>query len=446
MKLVLDAQQDFIKQSAANEPSFAASKKDGEFQLNFQFGDFVTKLKEIASSFKNNVSDGPLVKALSANPGTVDDSNFLSGFLEGLGLENLAGKYEENRGIERQKQEYVQKFMDENPAAQILSPETAMAAAEENFRMLREGTMPQGTQTVQPMDKETALEQGETVKQQVELDKQLVSDVAELKLVSETNLPFLKEIRDISEDMLLQLQIIAQNAGGGGGFLPGGGGADKKPKPGGGKGRVGKILEKSKGLFQGMGAGFANLAAPLTVGMAGYSIYSNEQAVDAGTMTREEATKENTKEVVGTGAGLATAKAAAAASLPFAPMAGPAAPLVPIVAGIAGFFLGDAAARLVTDSIMSQPNDGSMDLSGSMESMDPESAIFAAPLSSSVPATSASNQLNKQTAAGKVEVQQTTQNNVSSPTTVINNSIRGDKSPKNDEPTFDRYTQQRAYP
>jgi hypothetical protein len=104
MKLVLDAQQDFIKQSAANEPSFAASKKDGEFQLNFQFGDFVTKLKEIASSFKNTVSDGPLVKALSANPGTVDDGNFLSGFLEGLGLENLAGKYEENRGIERLKQ------------------------------------------------------------------------------------------------------------------------------------------------------------------------------------------------------------------------------------------------------------------------------------------------------------------------------------------------------
>ena len=446
MKLVLDAQQDFIKQSAANEPSFAAAKKDGEFQLNFQFGDFVTKLKEIASSFKNNVSDGPLGKAV-ADQFDAQDTNFLSGFLEGLGLDEVAAKYVDNRGVERQKEEYVTKFMDENPAAQVLTPETARAAAEEEFRMKREGTMPQGTQTVEPMDKEGVLEQAEIAQNSVELDKQLTSDVAELKTVSEENLPLLKELQDLNEQMLIQLQIIASNIGSGGMLgIPGVDG--KKPKPGKGPkgkpGAAGKVLQGAKGVLGGLGTAGSKLLTPLTVGMAGYNIYENEQAVNAGTMTREDATKENTKEVVGTGSGLAAAALVGAKATALAAPLGPAAPVVGLLAGAAAFFLGDKLGRTVTESI--QNSEPSADLVGSMDSEMDSLGVLSMPIESSVPVQSKSNQLEKQTGAGGLEIQNSTQNNVNAPTTVVNNNIKQSKSPSNDEPTFGRYTQQRMYP
>jgi len=446
MKLVLDAQQDFIKQSAANEPSFAAAKKDGEFQLNFQFGDFVTKLKEIASSFKNNVSDGPLGKAV-ADQFDAQDTNFLSGFLEGLGLDEVAAKYVDNRGVERQKEEYVTKFMDENPAAQVLTPETARAAAEEEFRMKREGTMPQGTQTVEPMDKEGVLEQAEIAQNSVELDKQLTSDVAELKTVSEENLPLLKELQDLNEQMLIQLQIIASNIGSGGMFgIPGVDG--KKPKPGKGPkgkpGAAGKVLQGAKGVLGGLGTAGSKLLTPLTVGMAGYNIYENEQAVNAGTMTREDATKENTKEVVGTGSGLAAAALVGAKATALAAPLGPAAPVVGLLAGAAAFFLGDKLGRTVTESI--QNSEPSADLVGSMDSEMDSLGVLSMPIESSVPVQSKSNQLEKQAGSGGLEIQQTTQNNVNAPTTVINNNMKQNKSPRNEDRTSDRYTQQRMYP
>jgi hypothetical protein len=454
MKLVLDAQQDFIKQSAANEPSFAAAKKDGEFQMNFQFGDFVTKLKEIASSFKNNVSDGPLGKAV-AGQFDAQDTNFLSGLLEGLGLDEVAAKYVENRGVERQKEEYVTKFMDENPAAQVLTPETARAAAEEEFRMKREGTMPQGTQTVEPMGKEGVLEQAEITQNSVELDKQLTADVAGLKTVSEENLPLIKELQDLNEQMLIQLQIIAGNIGNMGGSpldaLGGGKGSGGKgaPKKGGKAGIGGKILQGAKGLLGGIGRAAGPVGTAIAVGSTGVDIYQREKAVDAGTIDRETATKENTKDVAGTGTGLAGAAGGAKLGLMAGALAGPAAPVVApvlgIIGGIAGFFLGDKIGRAATEAVQNAGEQG--DLGSTMDGFtDPMGGVYSMPADSGVPVQSKSNQLDKQSGGGGVDIQQTTQNNVNAPTTVVNNNIKQNKSPSNDEPTFGRYTQQRMYP
>jgi hypothetical protein len=72
--------------------------------------------------------------------------------------------------------------------------------------------------------------------------------------------------------------------------------------------------------------------------------------------------------------------------------------------------------------------------------------VLSMPIESSVPVQSKSNQLEKQAGSGGLEIQQTTQNNVNAPTTVINNNMKQNKSPRNEEPTFDRYTQQRMYP
>jgi hypothetical protein len=447
MKLVLDAQQDFIKQSAANEPSFATSKKDGEFQLNFQFNDFVSKLKEIGNSFKNTVGGSPLGKAIG-DTFDAKDTNALSGFLEGLGLDDLAAKYVENRGVERQKGEYVQKFMEENPAAQILTPETARAAAEEDFRMKREGTMPQATQMTEPTSKETILEQAEMQQNSVELDKQLTADVSGLKTVSEENLPLLKELQDLNEQMLLQLQLIAANIGNMGSPLdmipdskgskkPGGKGP--KAKPGGG-GKLGGL----KGILGGIGSVGAKIATPATIGMAGYDIYQNEKAVDEGTMTREDATKENTKTGVGTATGLTAAALVAGKATVLAAPLGPAAPVVGLLAGAAAFFLGDKLGRAVTESI--QNSEPSQNVTGTMDAELDAMGVLSMPIESPVTVQSRSNQLDKQTGTGGLEIQQTTQNNVNAPTTVINNNIKQQKSPSNDEPTFGRYTQQRAYP
>jgi hypothetical protein len=447
MKLILDAQQDFINQSAANEPSFAATKKDGEFQLNFQFGDFVTKLKEIGNSFKNTVSDGPLGKAI-AGQFDAQDTNWLSGVLEGLGLDDVAAKYIDNRRDDREKEQFVQKFMNENPAAQVLSAETARAAAEEEYRMMRDGTKPMGTSLTEPMDKETALEQAEITQNQVELDQRMTSDIADLKVAAEQQLPMFRELQRTAEDMLLQLQIIAQNINQGGSnmFLPDGGNNDKKPKkrgrvPGGARDAV-KPAAAAVGL---MGRAAPGVGTALAVGSAGYDVYQREQDVDAGLISREEATKENTKDVAGTGTGLAAAgvvglKATALA----APVVGPFAPVVGGIAALAAFYFGDAVGRAVTETIQESGN--STDISGSTDMMDPEQMIFAAPLDSTVPAQSTSNQLEKQTGGGGMEIQQSTQNNVNAPTTVINNNTNMRKTPRNEEPTFDRYTQQRAYP
>lgn len=445
MKLVLDAQQDFINKSAANEPSFAVAKTGGEFQLNFKFGDFVTKLREIGASFKNNVSDGPLSKAV-AGQFDAQDTNFLSGILEGLGLDNVAKDYIDNRRENREKEEFVQKFMNENPATEILTPETARAAAEEEFRMMRDGTKPEPVSLTETMDKETVLEQATITQKQVELDGRMTSDIADIKENAEQQLPIVKELQSIAEQMLLQLQIIAANGIGGGGLLgiPDFGGKNPKPGPGGKKGIGSRIAAGAKGLLGGVSGVAGKLAIPITLGMGGYEVFKNEQAVDAGTMSREDATKQNTQIGVGTATGIGAATLVAGKATLLAAPLGPAAPVVGLLAGAAAFFLGDKLGRTVTESV--QENVGTTDISGGTEMMDPEQMIFAAPLESPVTMQSTANQLEKQTGGGSMEIQQTTQNNVSSPTTVINNNSNTMKTPRNDEPTFDRYTQQRAYP
>lgn len=452
MKLILDAQKEFVSE-AANEPGFNPQMSNGEFKLNFQFEGFVTKLKEIGESFKQYANESPMGKAIASSFEGGKDENALSGFLEGLGLEGLAQKYVAGRQYEREKGEYVSNFMDTNPAAQILTEETARQAAEEEFNLKRTGQMPMPTNTVDPMGKEQMLETAEKDEEKQQVAMQSFKDLETLKNLSEKNLPMLEDIKLLQTEMLAVLTYIANEGLGGGGVgmdIPTGG--DKKggktPKKGGGKGIGGKILNGAKGIFSGMGGkAIPIIGTALTVGSAGYDIYDREKQVDAGTMDREVASKENTKDVVGTGTGLAGAAAGAklgllagAATGPAAPVA---APVLSLIGGIAGFFLGDKLGRSATEAVQNstqgQINETDLGVS------DPMGNISAPSMESSVPVQSSTNALDKGTGGG-VEINQSNNSQVNAPTTVINNNIKQMKSPRNEDPTFNRYTQQRAYP
>jgi hypothetical protein len=198
--------------------------------------------------------------------------------------------------------------------------------------------------------------------------------------------------------------------------------------------------------------GFGGKAIPivgtaLAVGSTGMDIREREKQVEAGTMDRETATKENTKDVVGTGSGLAGAAAGAklgllagAATGPAAPVA---APVLSVIGGIAGFFLGDKIGRGVTEAVQNAPEIASNETD--LGITDPMGGIAAPSMQSTIPMQSSSNALDKGTAGG-VEINQSNNSQVNAPTTVINNNIKQMKSPRNEDPTFGRYTQQRAYP
>lgn len=453
MKLILDAQKEFVSQ-AANDPGFNATPKNGEIQLNFQFEGFVEKLKEIATSLKQSISDTPLAKTIGEQMGANQDENFLSGFLEGIGLEDLSKSYVDKRGYEREKGEYVSNFMDTNPAAQILTEQTARAAAAEEFDMKRSGTMPSVTQLVE-QSKEDKLEAAEAAQVQGEISSGMFKDLETVRSLSEKNLPMLAEIKEINTNMLRTLEFIAVEGLGGVGIDIGGGGVPDKGKPkgkGGGKGSGGKlggkVLNGAKGLLGGVGRNLPLIGSAIAVGTTGYDIYDREKQVEAGTMDREVATKENTKDVVGTGSGLAGAAAGAKLGLMAGAMTGPAAPVaapvLSVIGGIAGFFLGDKIGRSATEAVQNsvQPDLGNVD--GGY--VDPMGQVYQIQPESPVVPQSKTNALDKGTGGGGVEIQQQNTSNVNAPTTVINNNIKQMKSPRNEDPTFNRYTNQRAYP
>ena len=449
MKLILDAQKEFVSE-AANEPGFNPQMTNGEFKLNFQFEGFVTKLKEIGESFKQYANESPMGKALATTFEGGKDENALSGFLEGLGLEGVAQKYVAGRQYEREKGEYVSNFMENNPAAQILTEETARAAAQEEFDLKRNGQMPEPTQLVEPMSKENILEAAEKDQEKQQVQVQSFKDLETIKGLSEKNLPLLDDIKTLNAEMLAVLSYIAKEGlGGGVGMdLPTGG--DKKggkaPKGKGGIGR--RVLNGAKGLFGGFGGkAIPIVGTALAVGSTGMDIREREKQVEAGTMDRETATKENTKDVVGTGSGLAGAAAGAklgllagAATGPAAPVA---APVLSVIGGIAGFFLGDKIGRGVTEAVQNAPEIASNETD--LGITDPMGGIAAPSMQSTIPMQSSSNALDKGTAGG-VEINQSNNSQVNAPTTVINNNIKQMKSPRNEDPTFGRYTQQRAYP
>ena len=448
MKLILDAQKEFVSE-AANEPGFNPQVSNGEFKLNFQFEGFVTKLKEIGESFKQYANESPMGKALASSFEGNQDENGLSGFLEGLGLEGLAEKYVAGRQYEREKGEYVSNFMDTNPAAKVLTEETARAAAQEEFDLKRNGQMPTPTQLVEPMSKENILEAAEKDQEKQKVEVQSFADLETIRDLSEKNLPLLDDIKTLNTEMLAVLAYIAKEGlGGGVGIdLPTDTGKKSKPKAG-GKGVGGKILNGAKGLLGGLGGkAVPILGTALAVGSTGMDIYDREKQVDAGTLDRETATKENTKDVAGTGTGLAGAAAGAKLGLLAGAMTGPAAPVVApilgLLGGAAGFFLGDKVGRSVTEAIQEAPELSSNETELGIS--DPMGGIAAPSMQSPIPMQSSSNALDRG-AGGGVEINQSNNSQVNAPTTVINNNIKQLKSPRNEDPTFGRYTQQRAYP
>lgn len=454
MKVILDAQKEFVTQ-AANDPGFNAATKNGEVQLNFQFEGFVNKLQEIATSLKSAVSETPLAQTIGEQFTANQDENMLSGFLEGLGLEDFAQKYVAKRGYEREKGEYVSSFMENNPAAQILTEESARAAAADEFDRKRNGTMPMGTQLVQPT-KEDAIEAAYGESNERSTETGMFKDLEDLRGLSEKNLPMLAEIKEINEKMLRVLEFIAiEGLGGVGLEIPGLGdggkkGGGKAPKGKGGKlGGIGKIASGAKGLVGGIGRNLPLIGSAIAVGSTGYDIYDREKQVEAGTMDRDIATKENTKDVVGTGSGLAGAAAGAKLGLMAGALTGPAAPVaapvLSIVGGIAGFFLGDKIGRGVTEAVQNSPEVSSMgEVDGGF--VDPMGGVYQLSPESPVVPQSKTNALDKGAGGSGVEINQQNTSNVNAPTTVINNNIKQMKSPRNEDPTFNRYTNQRAYP
>jgi len=452
MKLILDAQKEFISE-ASNDPGFDAVAQGGEFKLNFQFEGFVSKLKEIGETFKQYASESPMAKAVATTFEGNKDENMLSGFLEGLGFEGLADKYVANRQLEREKGEYVTNFMEKNPAAKVLTEETARAAAAEEFDLKRSGQMPAPTQLVDSAARENMLEAAEKDQEKEQVSLQSFKDLDAIKSLSEKNLPLLDDIKTLNAEMLAVLTYIANNGLSGGGGpsieIPTGDGkkGGKSPK-GGGKSIGGKVLNGAKGLLGGIGGKAVPIVGTaLAVGGAGMDIYDREQQVEAGTMDREVATKENTKDVVGTGSGLAGAAAGAKLGLMAGALTGPAAPVaapvLSVLGGVAGFFLGDKLGRSATEAVQNstqgQINETDVGVS------DPMGNISAPSYASPVPMQSSTNALDRG-AQGGVEINQSNNSQVNAPTTVINNNMKQMKSPRNEDPTFMRYTQQRAYP
>jgi hypothetical protein len=447
MKIVLESQKEFLQ--GQNQVALNQNNQGQTLNINMNFDALTEKLKEVGASFQQmvGVATGS-IDSKGNMVGFAERGDFLSGLLEGFGLDSLAKAYVDKKDIQEKEAAFVKEFEEQNKSLPV-TQETLREIAKEAFRESRESITYETTKLVEPMTEENILEQEQKDSQTLSFAEDTKNYLFELTDQTKKYYPFIEET---SKDLKELKDFIIANWGdvGGTSIIPDvGGGGKKKGGGAGGKGKAGGGRAASR-VITGAVSGATKLAAPVTVGLAGYNVYQNEQAVSAGTMTRDEATKENTKEVVGTGVGLGAAALVGIKATALAAPLGPAAPIVGLLAGTAAFFAGDAMSRALVDSVYDA------DANASNEPMlDPESAMMMnavsmPPVSSLVSELSQDLNVNKDEVTrairggGDTEVKNEINNNVSNQTTVINQ--RKEVAPGNPDPTFLRFTHRNAAP
>lgn len=416
MQAILRSQQNYL---ASNEPSFASAANDpmmGE-QTVSRLQVFIQKIKEIGSAVK--IATGQLTGSRNASGQMLpfaERGDFTSGLLGGLGLESLQKLYIDKQSI---------------------------------------GDAVDGGE-------ESSLEKATKEEKVIENSSDSAKYLMELNTSAQTYYPFIemqaKDIRELKEFIMANWGSLSR--GGGGIDLPGGGGGRgrggrKLPKGGGARGGGApkgaggaKVPSKIPGALGATGNVLSRLAAPLAIAGGGYEIYQNEKAVDAGDLTREEATKQNTQVVAGTGAGLVGAAGGAKFGAILGAMTGPAAPIaIPILSilgGITGFFAGDKLGRAVVESAQNAPV-------GDTDMTDPEAAAFMTPTPmSNVPEVSEAVGVARQQLDATLKsvqanpIDQKVTNNVQNNTTVIN--PRNNVAPSNPDATFRGFTGESSFP
>lgn len=408
MQAILRSQQNYL---AANEPSFVNAANDpmmGE-QAVSRMQVFIQKIKEIGSAVK--IATGQLTGSRNASGQMLpfaERGDFTSGLLGGLGLESLQKLY-----IDKQSMGEVGLGSEEIQLEKAIKEEKVIENSSDSTRYLME-----------------------------------------LNTAALTYYPFIeqqaKDIRELKEFIMMNWSSLG---GGGMGLpLPGGGGRGKTPKGGGArvpKGAGGaKVPSKIPGALGATGSVLSRLAAPLAIAGGGYEIYQNEQAVNSGDLSREEATKQNTQVVAGTATGLGGAAAGAKLGAIVGAMTGPAAPIaipvLSILGGITGFFAGDKLGRAVVESAQNTTV-------SDMDMTDPEAMAFLAPTPmSNVPEVSEAVGVARQQLDATLKsvqanpIDQKVTNNVQNNTTII--SPRNNVAPSNPDATFRGFTGETAFP
>jgi hypothetical protein len=452
MKIVLESQKEFLQ--GQNQVALTNNNQGQSLNINMNFDALAEKLKEVGASFKQMVGVATgTVDSKGNMVGFAERGDFLSGLLEGFGLDGLAKSYTDKKDFQEKEAAFVKEFEEKNQNLPV-TQETLREIAKETFRETRENITYDTTQLVQPMNEESVLEQAQQDNQKISFAEDTTNYLMELTDSAKTYYPFIQETsKDIKELKEFIINNWSDVGGGGLGFLPdiggkkGKGGASRAPKGAAGKvSGAGKVISGAAGVL-------SKIAIPLTLGAAGFEIYGNEKSVDAGTMTREEATKENTKAAVGTGTGIGAGFAGAKMGAMLGAMTGPAAPIaVPVLGllgGIAGFFGGDKLGRAITESAFET---GNSNLGGTMDGfVDPEAYAFEPPMTlNNIPEITQQVQQSKQEldrVFRQIEanpVDQKITNNVSNQTTVINQ--RKEVAPGNPDPTFLRFTNRNASP
>lgn len=434
MKIVLESQKEFLQ--GPSQVALTNTNQGQALNINMNFDALAEKLKEVGSSFQQMV--GKVTGSIDSQGnmiGFAERGDFISGLLEGFGLDGLAGIYTNRKVEAEQEAAFVKNFEDENKELPV-TKDTLKEIAKEAFRESKE-SVTNTTDTFMPGGQEDILEAEQREIKQISFVEDSTNYLMELTSEAKTYYPFIQEIsKDMKE---LKDFILANGLGGGSTIIPGGlgGGGKPKPKPG-AAGTAARALKGSAGVL-------AKLAVPLTVGLAGFNIFKNEQAVDTGELTREEATEENTKEVTGTVTGLAAAFGGAKAGAALGALTGPAAPIampvLGILGGFAAFFAGDKIGRAIVNDVYNSED---------MDMLDPEASFVMglesmAPVSSVAEVTQELQQTKREMQEGldrftanQAALEQNINNTINTTTTVIN--ARKQVAPGNPDPTFLRFT------